>query len=70
MKALIVVLALFAVAIAEQSVPIPTTADGFLVGNTSATFQVDAFLDLLCTDCLSDWPTLKQVASDASKYGV
>mmetsp|Transcript_67329 Transcript_67329/g.78112 ORF Transcript_67329/g.78112 Transcript_67329/m.78112 type:complete len:238 (-) Transcript_67329:95-808(-) len=70
MKTLVVLLAIFAVATAEQSIPIPPTVEGLLVGNANATFQIDAFIDLMCSDCLADWSTMKDVFNDVTQYGV
>lgn len=70
MKTAVVLLALFAVALCEQSVPIPPSVDGVLVGYPNATFQIDAFIDLMCSDCMADWDTMRSVSSDVIKYGV
>lgn len=70
MKTAVVLLALLATAFCDQMVPIPSVVDGILVGNTTAPFQIDAFLDPQCIDCYNDWPTLRKVAADAAQYGV
>lgn len=42
-----------------QSIPIPSRPDGFSLGNLNATFQFEAFYDLMCSDCQNSYNQLK-----------
>ena len=68
--ALIVIFAILTISFGEQIVPIPTVVDGLLIGNITATFQLEAFIDLLCPDSQAAWHVLKRVINDTQSSGV
>lgn len=53
-----------AVSVTAQ-VPLPDQPDLYLrlSGSVSSQVVIDGFVDLLCPDCLSEWPTLLQLAA-------
>ena len=59
MKAIIIVLAILALAYADQYVPIPSKPYGFSLGDPDGTFHIQAFLDLQCTPLNTKGPDSK-----------
>lgn len=48
-------------AVYAQPVPLPNLPDGWRLGTSGPVVEV--FLDLLCSDCQGDWPTMKALVA-------
>lgn len=58
MKALLIIIAYFAIALAQP--PIPMQQDGIRIGNVTASSGIEVFYDLLCSGCAYIDPSFQE----------